>query len=394
MKGAGEARSDSMTQTPRLFALGFLILMSVSLARAGEPIDASAGKPADGGKTTFYDVRALGVEGQGWSGNDLAQPFDRLPAKAKGVVRDAVWGLSHDSAGLCVRLVSDATSFKARWSLNKSNLSMAHMPATGVSGLDLYVRTDAGKWHWLAVGKPTAQTTTADLVSGLSPGKREYLVYFPLYNGVSSVEIGIPSDAKLYKPDPRAAEKSKPIVFYGTSITQGGCASRPGMCHPAILGRRLDRPTINLGFSGNGRMEAEVATLLAELDPAVYVIDCLPNMGGNPKSIDQRTRELVKIIRDKHPRTPILLVEDRSYADAFMIEKKHRSNVEGRAAYKKVFDELIAAGDKNLAYLPGESLLAADGEDTVDSSHPTDLGFVHQANAMQPALEELLHAQR
>src|SRR5262249_47654418 len=153
-----------------------------------------------------------------------------------------------------------------------------HMPATGVSGLDLYVKTEAGKWHWLAIGRPSKQSNHVSLVSGLPAGKHEYLLYLPLYNRVSSVEIGLAKDQKLEKAEPRPAERQKPIVFWGTSITQGGCASRPGMVHTAILGRRLDRPVINLGFSGNGKMEPEMADLLAELDPAVYVLDCLPNL--------------------------------------------------------------------------------------------------------------------
>ena len=277
-----------------LLSFASLVLLAPA-ARAGGVIHPATAKPDDKGDVLFYDIRPLGVEGQGWT--DVASPFDRLPSKAKGVVRPPVWDLSRDSAGMCVRFVTDATALHARWTLTETNLAMNHMPATGVSGLDLYVKTDAGKWHWLAVGKPTAQTTTAELIAKLDAGTREYLLYLPLYNGVSSVEIGLPRGATLRKAEPRPADRAKPIVFYGTSITHGGCASRPGMCHPAILGRRLDRPVINLGFSGNGRLDPEIATLLAELDPAVYVIDCLPNMGGNAGAITERTTNLVRTIR-------------------------------------------------------------------------------------------------
>ena len=150
----------------------------------------------------------------------------------------------------------------------------------------------------------------ATLASGLPEGRREYLLYMPLYNGVSSVEIGIPADRTIARPAPRAEDRRKPIVFYGTSITQGGCASRPGMVHTAILGRRLDRPVINLGFSGNGVMEPEIATLLAELDPAVYVLDCLPNMTA--AQVEQRVEPFVRTLRKAHPSTPIVLAEDRT----------------------------------------------------------------------------------
>jgi hypothetical protein len=366
---------------------------SAAVPAVGEAIDPKGGKPDEKGAVVYYDVRGLGVEGQGWT-LDLAAPFDRLPSGAKGVVRDAVWNLSHDSAGLCVRFVTDATAIHGRWTLTKANLAMNHMPATGVSGLDLYVKADdagRGTWRWIGVGRPSAKANTAELVAGLPGGTlREYTLYLPLYNGVLSVEVGLPVGAKLYRAAPRPAGRDKPIVFYGTSITQGGCASRPGMAHTAILGRRLDRPVINLGFSGNGQLDPEIATLLAELDPAVYVIDCLPNMGGDAAKITERATHLVKTIRAKRPATPILLVEDRTRAEAFLKPDFRRRNEAGRAALRGVYESLVAAGDAHLAYLPGDTLLAPDGEGTVDGSHPTDLGFVQHADAFQPVLEQLL----
>src|SRR5690606_23832370 len=177
-----------------------------------------------------------------------------------------------------VRFATDSPDISTRWTLTSDRMALTHMPATGVSGLDLYVRLDGG-WRWLAVGQPRrGKTNTVALVSGLPPAKREYLLYLPLYNGVSSVELGIPEGKTISKAPPRTV---KPVVFYGTSITQGGCASRTGMVHTAILGRWLDCGVINLGFSGNGKMEPEMADLLAELDPSVYVLDCLPNMNSS-----------------------------------------------------------------------------------------------------------------
>ena len=367
-------------------ALLILLPPLSSRTSADEAIAPSTAKPDEKGEVLYYDVRPLGIEGQGWA--DVESPFDRLPTNAKPRVRPDVWKLGRHSAGLCVRFDSDATAIHARWTLTSPEMAMRHMPATGVSGLDLYVRADGGRWRWLAMGEPMRQTTTTPLVVGLPPGRREYLLYLPLYNGVSSVEVGIPKAAAIYRSKPRHEGRTKAVVFYGTSITQGACASRPGMCHTAILGRRLDRPMINLGFSGNGFMEPEVATLLAELDPAVFVIDCLPNVGG--AAAGERAAAMVKTIRAARPSTPILLVEDRTYADAFLLEANRRRNQEARAALRRAHDELVAAGDTHLAYLPGDKLLAADGEDTVDGSHPTDLGFVHHADAFQAVLEPLL----
>lgn len=265
---------------------------------------------------------------------------------------------------------------------------MPHMPATGVSGIDLYVRDDEGEWCWLACGRPTAQTNTVDLVSGIPAGTREYMMYLPLYNGVSSVEIGLPNSSKLAHPPERPEDHAKPIVFYGTSITHGACASRPGMPHPSILGRKLERPIINLGFSGNGRMETEVAELIAEIDAAVFILDCLPNI--NADVVLERTKPCIEILRAAHPNTPILLVEDRSYSDAFLRTSKRERNETSRAALRKVFEQLISEGDKNLYYLHGDHLLGDDNEGTVDSSHPTDLGFMRQADAFEEVLRPIL----
>ena len=337
------------------------------------------------GKLAWYDLRQLGLEGQGWS--DTAAPYDRFPARARADVRAAVWNLSRHSAGLCVRFMTDSPEIHARWTLTSSKLAMNHMPATGVSGLDLYVRADSGQWRWLAVGRPTAQTNQARLVSGIPPGKREYILYLPLYNGVTRAEIGLPVTAVLHTAEPRKSKRN-PIVFYGTSITQGGCASRPGMVHTAILGRWLETPVINLGFSGNGRMEPEVAELIAELTPSVIVLDCLPNITA--ADVRDRTGPVVAVLRKRHPGIPILFVEDRSYADAFLIESKRTRNATSRAALKEEFNRLRSDGDQQLFYLPGDDLIGVDGEGTVDSSHPTDLGFLRQSEAFRRVLEPIL----
>lgn len=346
------------------------------------PIAHGAESPA----LVWMDIRQFGVEGQGW--RDTKAPFDRLPARAEGKVREAVWSLSRHSAGLHVRFITDATNIHARWAVTSSNLAMPHMAATGVSGLDLYVKTEKGGWRWLAVGKPDKQTNIVALVSNLPSGTREYLLYLPLYNGAQFVEIGVAPDATLKKAGLWGATPVKPMLFYGTSILHGACASRPGMVHSAILGRRFNMPHFNLGFSGNGRMEPELAELLAELDPSVYVLDCLPNMDA--KEVTERVEPFVRKLRAARPSTPIVLVEDRSYANSFLVASKRERNDNSRAALKAAFDRLRQSGVKDLHYLKGANLLGDDGEGTVDSSHPNDLGFMRQADAHAAVLGPIL----
>ena len=337
---------------------------------------------------SWYNACYLDVEGKGWT--DTNSFFDRLPAKAEAVVRGPVWNLSRHSAGMCVRFITDANEIQARWTLRSKSLAMPHMPATGVSGLDLYVKNTDGKWKWLAVGRPTKfPINSVTLVKDIPEGTREYLLYLPLYNGVLSVEIGVP-EGSVFRKAASYPKDRKPIVFYGTSITQGGCASRTGMVHTAILGRRLHYPVINLGFSGNGRMEPEMADLLAELDPSVYVLDCLPNMNG--QMVAERVAPFVRRLKEAHPETPILLVEDRTYSDAFFVTSRRQRNMDNRRELNLIYSRLKSEGIKHLHYLPGNQLLGDDRDNlaTVDGSHPTDLGFMRQADAFYKVLKPIL----
>jgi len=360
----------------------FSIMLCTLFITTGFSQNAAAGVDDEG--YFWTDIREFGIEGKGWQ-DDL--DFNRLPAKAEEMVREPVWNLSHHTAGFYVRFITDATFIKAKWSLTGEPNSMNHFAATGVSGLDLYVKLEDGNWHWLGIGRPKGMENTVFLTEILPEGTREYMLYLPLYNGINHVRIGI---QKGYEIRGVAPDTKKPIVFYGTSITQGGCASRPGMCATAILGRRLDREIINLGFSGNGRMEPEVARLLAELDPLIYFLDCLPNMDGD--MVKERVEPFVAILREAHPDTPIILAEGVTYNNAFMIEDSRVRNAETRSALRTAFENLLADGTRNLYYQIAEGQLGFDGEGTVDGVHPTDLGFFRQADAYQPLLESIMQA--
>lgn len=332
----------------------------------------------------WHGIRETAWEGQGWK--DTKHPFDRLPGRAEGVVRDAVWNLQKDSSGMSGRFITDAKSIRIKWAVRRERLALSHMPATGASGVDLYVR-DNGRWHWLAVGRPEKFPVNEVNVAGLDGVSREYMLYLPLYNGIDSLEIGLPRGAKFTPGTPRPTGV-KPIVFYGTSIMHGGVASRPGMAYPSITGRKLDWPIINLGFSGNGKTEPEMAKLLAELDPAVYVMDSLPNL--SPEETAARVPPFYRTLRAAHPNTPIVLVENVIYTQAEFIRSRKDSYSGKNAALRAFYTKLIAEGERNVCYVRGEELLGPDGEGTVDGTHPSDLGFSRMGETMARVLTPLL----
>ncbi len=357
-----------------------------------EQLDPHMAVAAPDSDLLWYDLLDLGLTGQGWT--DTAHPYDRLPARAEGRVTEAVWALSHHSAGLAADFVSDAPEIAARWTLRGERLAMDHMPATGMSGLDLYTRWE-GRWRWLGVGRPThLPDNEAQLVAGIPPDERQYRLYLPLYNGVEEVKIGIPAGARLCRVHSAgaacveaAAPPRLPVVCYGTSITQGGCASRPGMAYPALLGRHLERPVLNLGFSGSGRMEPIMAELLAELDAAAYLLDCLPNLA--PEEAAERVEPFVAYLRAAHPATPIVLVESVVYQNGYLLEASRERYERSNAILRELYRRRSPA-DLALHYVEGAGLMGEDGEGTVECVHATDLGFLRMAQTLAPVLRQAL----
>ena len=331
----------------------------------------------------WHTVTPAVIEGKGWT--DTADDFDRLPARARDVVRKPVWDLARHSAGLSVRFTSNATRIRVRWTVTGERLALPHMPATGVSGLDLYAR-EAGTWFFVGGARPIESPTNDTLVIvGLTPVSREFRLYLPLYNGVSRLEVGVPEEASLRFEPPSNA---RPVAVYGTSITQGCCASRPGMSYTAMLGRRLDVPVINLGFSGNGKAEPEVARLLAELDPAIYVLDALPNL--TPQQVVERLPGFIDTLRAARPRTPIVLVEHLLYPNLRFRTEKAADVATANASLRRIYETRRKAGDTLLTLVPSTTLLGTDGDGTVDDSHPTELGFTRMVEGLEPYLRRAL----
>jgi len=333
----------------------------------------------------WTDVVDWPIEGRAF--RQLAAPYDRLPARAKGVVRQVVWDLSRQSAGMIVRFKTASPELRVRYRLTNARLAMAHMPATGVSGVDLYSH-DGNGWRWVAVTRPSRQDVAGRLFTN-QPTKtpRSFQLYLPLYNGIEKLELGVPDGSEL-QPIQRRSVTDKPIVCYGTSIMHGACSSRPGMAWTSIMGRSLDREVMNFGFSGNGRMELEVGQYLQEIDAAVFVIDCLPNM--NPKMVAERTQPLVRQLRKARKATPILLIEDRTFTNAWFHKPRLDDHEQRREALRGAFTALQRDGVNDLHLLAGDALLGTDGEGATDGSHPNDLGMLRQAKAVTAAVRPLI----
>lgn len=319
--------------------------------------------------TLWYKGDELSLYGQGWK--DVEAYFDRLPQKAKKIVRKPVWELGHNSAGLYIRFTSNSDRFFVKYKLYNKGFSMAHMPSTGINGTDLYCLKN-GKWIFISNGR--SDTSSANIIfadKNENSEERHYMLFLPLYNGVKDFKLGIPGNYFLKKDS--LYENQKPIVFHGTSITQGGCASRPGNCHTSLILRHFNRPVINLGFSGNGRMEPEVIQLVAELDAALFVIDCHKNM--TVEEVRERMEPSIRKLKITHPDTPVLVIEETSIYDIYPSER-------GKIT-KEAIENLQKEGFKNIYYLPGNNLLGHDSEGTVDTIHPNDLGFSRMAEDIE-----------
>lgn len=330
------------------------------------------------------------VQGQGWQ-NEPQGIYHRFPDRAKELVRADVWELSKSSAGLAIHFTTDASQILVRYTVS-GVAAMPHMPATGVSGLDLY-RMDVdgrlqyvkGKFPWNFKDTCIYTFLPAPLNMDKNNGLHEYRLFLPLYNEVTWLEVGVPQEASLnFLP----VRSEKPIAVYGTSIAQGACASRPAMSWINMLSRSLNIPALNFGFSGNGRMEKEVLSLIAEVDAQLYVLDCLPNLVEVSDDVFlHKIKEGVTLLRKKHT-TPILLVENSAASPSF----SDSAAIQRNRLLAKCYTELVAEGIKGLYYLSCD-MLAFPADGTVDGVHPNDLGMASIANAYEKKIREILKIQ-
>ena len=327
----------------------------------------------DAGGLRWIDGQDLPLEGKAFA--DVEAFYDRLPANVTEAVNEGVRNMKHHSAGLQFRFSTDSTHLEFRWTPWGRSLAMDHMPSTGVSGIDIYHRAPGGTWRYKATGRIYSANGGVCKVDW-TPGE-ECIVNLPLYNGVRTFALGIDPEATV-KPLPR--RDPRPVVFYGTSITHGGCCSRPGLAFVNIVGRDLDVPVVNLGFSGSGRMELEMAEHLARIDASCYVLDCLWNISD--AEIRERFEAFVRILREKRPDVPIVLAGrcdvwcgPATWADNYIAE---------------LCDRLVQEGWTKISVLPKDGMLGDDGEGTVDGVHPNDIGMARMAVAYGAAVRKAL----
>ncbi len=333
----------------------------------------------------WIDFRTIGLEGQAWQGKKFESPYDRIPLSAKKILPESVWRNSLSPTGMSISFVTDSPTIFIRRKFESTQMEERNFNNCSFSGFDLYAE-HRGSLRWVCTtyhkyGDAEEYPLNQDPIDG----RYTYRLYLPCRNRLLNAELGIEAGA-FFEPVAPRPEKDA-IVYYGSSIVHGAYSSHAGLCHPAWLGRKLDRPTYNFGFSGAARMELEVANLLGTLDPAVFVIDPMPNMGLD--EINERAKAFLKQLRSLRPRTPFLLIEDAPKTNEWIFRTKREDNRKRWNAMRKIWKELRNEGENNIAYLKGNYLFGTDGEASVDSVHPGDLGYLRMTEQIYPVLKKL-----
>lgn len=215
------------------------------------------------------------------------------------------------------------------------------------------------------------------------------MLYLPLYDGLVNLEIGVESKASISNPQVDSPQKEKPVVFYGTSITQGGCASRAGMSYPNQLSRMLNRQIINLGFSGNGQLDLEVSEAMADIDASCFVIDCIGNV--TTTQMNEKYVRFMEIIREKKPNVPILLIENIHFPYMYFDQTIFSMIQDKNATLQRIYSGQKNRGDRNIYYMKANKLIGDDFEGTVDGVHLTDLGFLRISQNLYPVIRKLIN---
>lgn len=330
------------------------------------------------------------VNGRFWQ-TGLQQPYDRLPASAEKNIRKEVWDLSHNSAGEYISFTTNSNDIWVKFQVDSKYIS-SNLTAISMSGVDLYVQDKKGNWHWM-FGQNSFNDTISFHFRNITSAMplTEYRLYLPLYKTPTWINIGIPSNKKI---EFTKINQYKPIVIYGTSILQGASASRPGTAWSSMVGRDLNMPVINLGFSGNGQLEPALLNLINEIDAFVFILDCMPNLHDSNKfsdaEVEKRIIDAVNNLQHQHAQTPIILTEHASGVpdinlDSSFTNKYSRVN----KILEVTFNKMKNAGTQNI-YLLSAKDIGFTYESTIDGTHPNDIGMMQYANAYEKLIKEIL----
>ena len=311
----------------------------------------------------------------------LDECFRRLPEEVAKSVSEGVHAHHKHAAGGRVRFKTDSPYIAISAKLANA-AKMPHFAFSGSIGMDLYVNEN-GEERYVNSFIPKIDIKD-EFVSVLNlpfSGIQEYTINLPLYSGIEELSIGVAETAKILEAEPYKYEK--PIVFYGSSITQGGCASRPGNCYTSMVARRLNANHINLGFSGNARGEDEIAEYIAGLDMSVFVYDYDHN-APTLEHLEATHERMFKIIREKNPDLPVLFMSRPQYV--------WNGNITARyEIVKATYEKAKANGDNNVHFLGGKELSSAcKNEGSVDNCHPNDWGFACMADAVYDVLKDVI----
>lgn len=340
----------------------------------------------------YEDATNFRIINRGW--NNTATPYSRMLQYMQDSCRENQWWLYNHSAGIGIRFATNSKRIAAQYNLI-NNFHMQHMAMTGIKGTDLYYLNEAtNRWEYVNTARPQEKDGKADsiqsklFVENLDGEMHEYMLYLPLYDGVNWVQIGVDSTATLVQPRVDNPRKGK-IVFYGTSIMQGGCASRTGMVATSMIQRDLGVECVNLGTSGEGKMDFAIARAMATIDDVLcYVVDPVPNC--TEMMCDTLTYDFVSILRRLRPDVPIIMVEGITYPyarhNSFFRDYLPKKN----AAFRRNYERMKAENPVGLYYVPTDGLVGEDMEGTVDGVHLTDLGFRAYADIVERYIEQAL----
>ncbi|MBO9619502.1 MAG: SGNH/GDSL hydrolase family protein [Niabella sp.] len=328
----------------------------------------------------YTDAFSLRLIGQVFP---LKKSYHRIDTAAYADFSPGIKKLFTNGAGLAISFKTNSPRITAKWCVTNAR-QYDNMTPIANKGLDLYIKRN-GKWEFAGVGRADAVCNEFVIVQNMDRTAKECLLYLPLYDEVKSLSVGVDSGCQI---SPGKDPFPKRVVVYGSSITQGAAASRPGMAYPARLSRALGIDFINLGLSGSGKMERNVADMLATADADAFILDCFAN--PSPEQITERTAYLVKVIRAKHPDAPIVMIQSvirqSGNFDSTVQRLVERQNENTLKEYQKLKKE----GLQHLYLISGANLLGNDHEGSTDGIHPNDLGFDRMLQVIRPEIIRIL----